>query len=202
MKATTSQRLRPTLRRLTLGDRERFLEAVPRSRALHHPWAYPPDTPDAFDAYVKVHPARRVLAVVVDHEAPLVGVYALSQIHHGSFRNAYLGYYAFVPHAGNGYMREAMDLLFRYAFGELRLHRLQANVQTGNERSLGLLRATGWREEGYARRYLKIGGRWRDHILFAILAEDLRAPGPGQRPVYDRRRPGTRPSDAAERRAG
>src|SRR2546427_350473 len=75
---------------------------------------------------------------------------------------------------------------------------LQADVQPGNERSLELLRATGWREEGYARRYLKIGGRWRDHVLFSILAEDVYASVPGRRPVYDRRRPGTRPSDAAQ----
>jgi len=95
-------------------------------------------------------------------------------------------------------MREAMTLVFRYAFGELRLHRLQANVQPGNERSLALLRSTGWREEGYARRYLKVGGRWRDHVLFAILAEDVPSSVRGRRPVYDRRRPRTRPSDAAE----
>jgi ribosomal-protein-alanine N-acetyltransferase len=195
---STPLRPRPTLRRLTPGDRRSFLQAVARSRALHHPWAYPPDTPDAFDAYIEIDRARHALAVVVDHEEPLVGVYALSQIHHGSFRNAYLGYYAFVPHAGKGYMREAMTLVFRYVFGELRLHRLQANVQPGNERSLELLRATGWREEGYARRYLKIGGRWRDHVLFAILAEDVYASVPGRRPIYDRRRPGTRPSDAAQ----
>jgi [ribosomal protein S5]-alanine N-acetyltransferase len=191
-------RLRPTLRRLSPSDRGSFLEAVARSRALHHPWAYPPDSPDAFDAYIEVHPTRYPLAVVVDHQDPLVGVYTLSQIHHGSFRNAYLGYYAFLPHAGNGYMREGMTLLFRYAFGELRLHRLQANVQPENERSLALLRSTGWREEGYAPRYLKVGGRWRDHVLFATLAEDGRSPVPGRRPVYDRRRPGTRPSDATE----
>jgi len=191
-------RLRPTLRRLSPSDRGSFLEAVARSRALHHPWAYPPDSPDAFDAYIEVHPTRYALAVVVDHQDPLVGVYTLSQIHHGSFRNAYLGYYAFLPHAGNGYMREGMTLLFRYAFGELRLHRLQANVQPENERSLALLRSTGWREEGYAPRYLKVGGRWRDHVLFATLAEDVRSPVPGRRPVYDRRRPGTRLSDATE----
>jgi [ribosomal protein S5]-alanine N-acetyltransferase len=103
-----------------------------------------------------------------------------------------------LPHAGDGYMREAMPLLFRHAFGELGLHRLQANVQPGNERSLGLLHATGWREEGYARRYLKIGGRWRDHVLFAILAEDVRPSVRERRPIYDRRRAGSRPSDAAE----
>jgi len=180
------------------GDRASFLEAVARSRPLHHPWAYPPDTSEAFDAYIEAHPSRRTLAVVIEAEEPLAGVYALSQIHHGVFRNAYLGYYAFLPHAGDGYMREAMPLLFRHAFGELGLHRLQANVQPGNERSLGLLRATGWREEGYARRYLKIGGRWRDHVLFAILAEDVRASARERRPIYDRRRAGSRPSDAAE----
>ncbi len=69
-------------------------------------------------------------------------------------------------------MSEGMRLVFRYAFDTLGRHRLQANVQPGNERSIELLRATGWREEGYARRYLKIGGRWRDHLTFAILAED------------------------------
>jgi [ribosomal protein S5]-alanine N-acetyltransferase len=193
----SQRRQRPTLRRLMPGDRASFLEAVVRSRSLHHPWAYPPDTSDAFDAYIEAHPSRRTLVVVVEHEEPLAGVYALSQIHHGPFRNAYLGYYAFEPHAGEGYMREAMPLLFRYAFAELGLHRLQANVQPGNERSLGLLRATGWREEGYARRYLKIGGRWRDHVLFAILAEDVRASARERRPNYDRRRVGSRPSDAA-----
>jgi [ribosomal protein S5]-alanine N-acetyltransferase len=102
------------------GDRASFLEAVARSRSLHHPWAYPPDTSDAFDAYIEAHPSRRTLAVVIEAEEPLAGVYALSQIHHGAFRNAYLGYYAFLPHAGDGYMREAMPLLFRHAFGGAR----------------------------------------------------------------------------------
>jgi [ribosomal protein S5]-alanine N-acetyltransferase len=45
-------------------------------------------------------------------------------------------------------------------------------VQPENERSIGLLRSLGFSEEGYARRYLKIGGRWRDHVLFALLADD------------------------------
>jgi len=163
---------RVTLRRLVSSDRRAYLEAVVRSTHLHHPWAYPPDTGDAFDAYVAESPARAPLAVVVD-DGELAGVYTLSQIHYGPFRNAYLGYYAFVPHAATGAMRAAMPLVFRHAFGELALHRLQANVQPENERSIGLLRTTGWREEGYARRYLKIGGRWRDHVMFAILAEDV-----------------------------
>jgi [ribosomal protein S5]-alanine N-acetyltransferase len=164
------------LRRLGPDDEQRYLAAVRRSRRLHHPWAYPPDSSEAFAAYVTPSPARVPLAVVTD-DGELAGVYTLSQIHHGTFRNAYLGYYAFVPHAGTGAMRAAMRHVFRFSFGELGLHRLQANVQPGNARSIELLRATGWREEGFARRYLKIGGRWRDHIMFAILAEDVGASG-------------------------
>ena len=67
-----------------------------------------------------------------------------------------------------------MRLLFRHAFGELKLHRLEANIQPQNQRSIELAKRSGFRREGYSPRYLKIGGRWRDHERWAILAEDLR----------------------------
>ena len=161
-----------SVRRLRRDDERAYLAAVARSVRLHRPWAYPPDTPDGFAEYVAGSAAR--IPLVVETRGELAGVYTLSQIVYGSFRNAYLGYYAFVPHAGTGSMRAAMPSVLRFAFDELGLHRLQANVQPDNARSVALLRATGWREEGYARRYLKIGGRWRDHLMFAILAEDVR----------------------------
>jgi len=132
------------------SDRDAFLAAVRRSRRLHRPWVSPP----------------------ADDEA-LVGVANLSQIVYGPFRNAALGYYAFSPLDGQGLMKDGLSLCLRHAFGELKLHRVQAAVQPGNERSLALLRSLGFTEEGYARRYLKIGGRWRDHVVFAILAEDV-----------------------------
>jgi [ribosomal protein S5]-alanine N-acetyltransferase len=159
-----------SLRRLRPEDERAYLAAVARSVRLHHPWAYPPGTAEAFVEYLTGSEARIPLAVLIDGE--LAGAYTLSQIVYGAFRNAYLGYYAFVPHAGTGAMRAAMPAVFRFAFDDLSLHRLQANVQPDNARSIALLRATEWREEGYARRYLKIGGRWRDHLMFAILAEE------------------------------
>jgi [ribosomal protein S5]-alanine N-acetyltransferase len=76
-------------------------------------------------------------------------------------------------------MREALELVLRYAFDDLRLHRLQAAIQPGNERSIALARGAGFRKEGFAPRYLKIGGRWRDHELWAITAEERR----GRRPT-------------------
>jgi [ribosomal protein S5]-alanine N-acetyltransferase len=161
-----------SLRRLRRDDERAYLAAVARSVRLHRPWAYPPDTAEAFAEYVAGSTTR--IPLVVEASGELAGIYTFSQIVYGSFRNAYLGYYAFVPHAATGTMRAAMPSVLRFAFDELGLHRLQANVQPDNVRSIGLLRATGWREEGYAVRYLKIGGRWRDHLMFAILAEDVR----------------------------
>jgi len=109
--------------------------------------------------------------VSANREGELVGVANLSQIFHGPFRNAYLGYYAFAPHHGQGLMKEGLQLTIRHAFGPVGLHRIQANVQPENERSIALLRSLGFSEEGYARRYLKIGGRWRDHERWAIRSE-------------------------------
>jgi ribosomal-protein-alanine N-acetyltransferase len=77
-------------------------------------------------------------------------------------------------------MREGIRLTLRHAFGPLKLHRLEANIQPDNAPSLALVKGAGFRLEGYSPRYLKIGGRWRDHERWAILAEDLH-PGRGRR---------------------
>ena len=156
------------------SDRNAFLDAVGRSRRLHRPWTYPPSDADAFRSFVRsadTATSQRFL-VCTNADGELAGVVSLSQIFHGPFRNAYLGYYAFAPFDGQGLMAEGLALTIRHAFGAIGLHRIQANVQPENERSIALLRALGFSEEGYARRYLKIGGRWRDHVLFALLADD------------------------------
>ena len=163
------------VRRLAADDRAAFLAAARASADLHRPWTSPPTTDAAFDSYLArtADDAMSCLLVVRRDDGALAGVYNLSEIVRGSFQNAYLGYYAFVPHAGMGAMRAAMPLVFAHAFDELGLHRLQANVQPGNERSRRLLEATGWREEGTAERYLLIDGAWRDHVMYAITADEV-----------------------------
>jgi ribosomal-protein-alanine N-acetyltransferase len=156
-------------------DRPAFAAGWEASRALHDGWIEPADPGDVFDRLLarnRTDTDRSILVRLREDDA-ICGVYNVSQIFRRPFRSAYLGYYALEPHAGMGYMREGMLLVFRLAFGELALHRLQANVQPENERSIALVRSTGFTEEGYARRYLKINGRWRDHVLFAVLPEDL-----------------------------
>jgi [ribosomal protein S5]-alanine N-acetyltransferase len=168
------------LRLLRARDRDEFLERARASRTLHGRWVNAPSDPEAFAAYLKrARSTETETLVVCRHEdGAMVGVYNVGQIFYGHLRGAYLGYYAFTPFSGQGYMREGVRLTLRYAFGPLKLHRLEANIQPDNEPSLALVRGAGFRLEGYSPRYLKIAGRWRDHERWAILAEDLH---PGQR---------------------
>ena len=113
----------------------------------------------------------------------IAGVFNLSQIFRGNFLNAYLGYYAMSPFAGKGYMREGLTLALRFAFNELKLHRIESNVQPANGRSIALVRNAGFRREGFSPRYLKIGGRWRDHERWALIAEEWRKAQSRKRPT-------------------
>jgi len=92
----------------------------------------------------------------------------------GSFCSGYLGYYALAPYQGRGYVREGLKAVIRMAFGEYALHRLEANIQPDNVRSIGPVRAVGFRREGYSPTYPKVGGRWRDHERWALTVEDWR----------------------------
>ena len=105
----------------------------------------------------------------------LVGGITLSNVRRGIAQTGTLGYWIGARHARRGYMTEAVRVLVRHAFEELGLHRVEAACIPANVASRRLLEKCGFRREGYARRYLRINGEWRDHLLFAILAEDLRA---------------------------
>jgi ribosomal-protein-alanine N-acetyltransferase len=103
----------------------------------------------------------------------VVGTTTLSQIFRKAFQNAYLGYMLFAGFTGNGYMTQAVAAALDKAFGELKLHRVEANVQPENKPSIAVLKRNGFTKEGFSRRYLKIGGKWRDHERWAIIREDF-----------------------------
>lgn len=149
-----------------------FLEAARRSRRLHRPWSSPPTTPARFRRYVES--SRRgsdAAYFIFSASKELVGAVNISEVVRGPFRSAYLGYYAFAPHHGRGYMTAGLAAVVNAAFRRLRLHRLEANIQPGNRASIALVKRLGFRKEGYSERYLKIGGRWRDHERWAVTVE-------------------------------
>jgi ribosomal-protein-alanine N-acetyltransferase len=158
-------------------DREEFVALNRASRRLHRGLVSPPAEPEQFEAFLKR--CRRedsaCFFVCRLEDGRIVGSINLSQLVRGNFQSAYLGYYTGEPYAGRGYMTEAVGLLLRHAFGPLKLHRIEANIQPGNLASVALVRRAGFVKEGYSRRYLKICGRWRDHERWAITAEDWKA---------------------------
>jgi [ribosomal protein S5]-alanine N-acetyltransferase len=170
------QRRRVWLERPSLRREEAFLAAVRRSRALHGVFVEAPSTRDDYARYLRRQrrPTQVCFLVVERASDELVGVVNINDIVRDSRDSGSLGYYAFEPFAGLGLMREALGLVVAFAFRELKLHRLEANIQPSNERSIRLADGLGFSLEGTSRRYLKIRGRWRDHQRWALLAEDWR----------------------------
>jgi ribosomal-protein-alanine N-acetyltransferase len=165
------------LRVLARADREEFLALARESRELHRPWTYPPERPDQFDdLFARSRRDDFVCLLGCVHETDAIaGVFTISQIVRGAFQSAYLGYYAHARYARHGLMREAMEQVLDHAFGALALHRLEANIQPGNQPSIALARGAGFRLEGFSPRYLLIGGQWRDHERYAITVDERAA---------------------------
>lgn len=112
--------------------------------------------------------------VLRSEDDALLGGITLSNIRRGVAQSGSLGYWIGQPHARKGYMTEALCAIVRFAFDELGLHRLEAACLPNNAASRGVLLKVGFAEEGFAREYLRINGRWQDHRLFAMLRSDPR----------------------------
>ena len=102
----------------------------------------------------------------------LVGGATLSRVQRGVAMSCSLGYWIGAPHARRGHTSAGVRRLARFAFDDLGLHRVEAACQPDNEPSRTLLAKVGFTAEGLARRYLKIDGDWRDHLLFGLVAGD------------------------------
>ena len=165
---------RVLLREPNRKDRAEFLALNRASKHFHRGLVSPPLTQEQFAAFLKRANRETSICVFIClvTDGSIIGAISLSQLFRGGFQNAYLGYYVGAQYSGQGLMTEALQLLLRYAFKDLRLHRLEANIQPGNIASIALVKRAGFVLEGYSKRYLKICGRWRDHERWAILADD------------------------------
>jgi ribosomal-protein-alanine N-acetyltransferase len=105
----------------------------------------------------------------------LLGGVTLSNVRRGVAQAASVGYWMGARHAGRGHMSEMMRAVVPFAFDRLRLHRLEAACLPHNTASIAVLTKSGFRQEGLARGYLKIDGRWQDHLLFGLTETEVAA---------------------------
>ncbi|MCO4782794.1 MAG: GNAT family N-acetyltransferase [Candidatus Cloacimonetes bacterium] len=98
----------------------------------------------------------------------IIGEVNFSQIFRGVFLACKLGYKIDREYQGKGLMKEALQRSIQFCFEELKLHRIEANYMPNNDRSAGILHSLGFTIEGKAKNYLKINGKWEDHILTSL----------------------------------
>lgn len=156
------------------ADASELIEANLANRGYHAPWAQPFTDQAGFDAWFNQILTGANQAFIARDKITdgIVGVFNLSQISMGNFCSAYLGFYGMAEFGGQGLMSEALRMLISRAFRYLGLHRLEANIQPANAASIALVKSNHFQLEGLSPRYLRIGGEWRDHERWAILADD------------------------------
>ena len=106
---------------------------------------------------------------IFTNEDQLIGTINLFAVMRGSIQSAFVGYFLDQRHNGKGYTTEAVKLIVKYAFEELKLHRVEAGVMPHNIGSIRVLEKAGFEKEGIARKNVKINGKWEDHQQMAIV---------------------------------
>jgi len=164
------------LRTPAIDDWPEFSRLTRQSARSFNGLAVPIRTKDGFTTYVHRCLTDDYLGLLIcriEDEA-IVGSINLSQIVRNNFQSACVGYWIGLPHLRQGYMTEALRLVLAISFRDLKLHRIEANIQPGNGPSIALVKRAGFVKEGFSRAFLKVAGKWRDHERWAMLAEQWR----------------------------
>lgn len=172
-------RLRPPLSR----DYRAWARLREQSRAFLEPWE-PTWGPDALSRSAYRWRLRHYerdqregwgysLFLLRASDQELLGGISIGNLRRGVAQCCSLGYWIGEPYARQGYMSEGLFAVLDFIFGPLGLHRAEAACLPRNTASRRLLEKLGFREEGLARGYLRIAGRWQDHVLYAQLAEEF-----------------------------
>jgi [ribosomal protein S5]-alanine N-acetyltransferase len=175
---------RVMLRPLVTQDFAVWREVRVRNEAWLEPWeplrpegaADPARDRAAFEARCSARERERAadhaypFGVFVDQQ--FAGEVNLNNVVRGALQGASIGYWIDRERAGNAYVSEAVVVVFKFAFEQLQLHRLEICIVPRNTRSLRVVDKLGLRCEGIAERYLEIAGTWEDHVRYAITAEE------------------------------
>jgi ribosomal-protein-alanine N-acetyltransferase len=167
-------------RLIATGDAEALAELYVVNRAFLEPWE--PVRPEAFFTaagqhssiaqMLTGHSGGQIMPHVIVADDEIIGRATLSNILPGNFRSCSLGYWVSESHNGRGHATAAAAALCAIAFAELGLHRVEAGTLVANTGSQTVLQRNGFIRFGLAPEYLKIAGRWQDHILFQKLNPD------------------------------
>jgi ribosomal-protein-alanine N-acetyltransferase len=154
-----------------------YLDACHRSRTLHRGFIATAATAADYRDYLEraARPSQESFFIVTAAGGQLAGVVDILDIARDTMPMGRLAYFAFVPHAGAGLMREGAGQVIDLAFRELDLAQLHADIQPGNGRSRALVERLGFRRGSTASSQLKIGSRWREHERWTLLRADWSA---------------------------
>lgn len=170
------------LKSMEKSDSEMFYDFLMRNYVFFKPWSpkYDEDYRKIeihnakMDFMVKEHGEGRTIKFLLfkkDDPGKIIGTTVLANIVRGPFLSCYLGYRVDEQENGKGYATEAIKTVVEYAFTELGLHRIEANIIPSNKASLRVMEKLGFTYEGTSRKYLKINGVWEDHKHFVMLNE-------------------------------
>lgn len=172
---------RVALRRLRRQDYDEIAALTRESTELHRRWLGVRElTVEAFESRLERfgQPTHEGFVICLRETGSIVGGVNVNDILRGSRQCGTLGFTAYASTTGRGYLTEGLGLAIRHAFGPLGLHRLEADIQPGNVRSLALVRRLGFRREGFSPAFQAIDGEWRDHERWALTSGDVRPAGP------------------------
>lgn len=165
---------RVKISKLNTTDELEFLKMTNNSKSMHAPWGPTPQDAIGFADLLERNKSDNFETVVVrpPDDDQIIGIFNLSQIFRKHFQNTILGCYANINYAGQGYMREGLLQTIAYAFFELKLHRIEANIICSNTHSIKFFQSCGFRHEGMSKNYLYINDAWQDHDKYALTVED------------------------------
>ncbi|MFC8128297.1 GNAT family N-acetyltransferase [Streptomyces sp. NPDC057302] len=168
---------RVAVRRLRRTDFEELAVLRRESAEMLHRWLGARElTAEAFERSLErfEQPTHEGFVVCRHDTGAIVGGININNILGGSLQSGSLGYTSYASTTGRGYLTEGLGLVIEFAFDELGLHRLEANIQPDNTPSLRLVKRLGFEREGLSPAFQFINGEWRDHERWAITAETAR----------------------------
>jgi ribosomal-protein-alanine N-acetyltransferase len=171
---------RLSLRTLTVEMAPFLLEYLARNEEFLRPWS--PSHPAQYDQaevgrMIRLERKARIAGsgyrfhISPGNERRIIGSVGLTNIVYGAFLSCFVGYKLDAEYVNRGYMTEALRRVADFAFADIGLHRLEANIMPRNGASLRIMQKLGFECEGISSRYLLIDGVWEDHARYVLFSD-------------------------------